>query len=155
MHGAPQSASGTNEGCHGATQRPPGDHCLSSADSEEGSSRRSSGFGGWSTLRWVSKLSGSFGFGAVTSSGSGRGSGSGSRASGISGYSPSQQDFECNFDDLADPEIFFEWLTGYDDRFKSEVATWLRLQHMGSDFCSHSRDLCNRDLVNQVAATLI
>ena len=83
------------------------------------------------------------------------GSGSGSRASGISGYSLSQQDFERNFDDLVDPEIFFEWLTGYDDQLKSEVATWLWLQNMGSDFCSHSRNLCNCDLVNQVVATLM
>ena len=45
--------------------------------------------------------------------------------------------------------------TGYDDWLKSEVATWLWLHHIDSDFCSHSRDLCNRDLVNQVAATLV
>ena len=127
----------------------------SSVDSEEGSSRHSSGFGGWNALRWASKLGGSFGFSAVTSSGSGRRSGSGCRASGIGRYTQSEQDFEHYFDDTVDPEIFFEWLTGYDNRLKSEVATWLRLQHMGSDFCSHSRNLCNRDLVNKVAATLV
>ena len=77
----------------------------SSVDSEGGNSRRSSGFGGWSALRWASKLGGPFGFGAVTSSGSGSGSGNGSRASGIGGYTPSQQDFERNFDDTVDPEI--------------------------------------------------
>ena len=47
-----------------------------------------------------------------------------------------------------------KWLTGYDDRLKSEVVTWLWLQHIGSDFCSHSHSLCNCDLVNQVMATL-
>ena len=84
----------------------------------------------------------------------GRGSGSGSRASGIVRYTPSQQDFERNFDNMVDPKIFLEWLTGYDDRLKSEVVTWLQLQHIGCDFCSHSRDLRNHDLVKQVAATL-
>ena len=69
-------------------------------------------------------------------------------------YTLSQQDLEHNFDNTVDPEIFFEWLTSYDDWFKSEVVTWLQLQHMGSDFCSHSCDLCNCDLVNQVATTL-
>ena len=56
---------------------------------------------------------------------------------------------------MVDPRIFLEWLTSYDDRLKSEVATWLRLQHIGSDFCSHSHNLCNCDLVNQVVATLV
>ena len=84
----------------------------------------------------------------------GRGSGRGSRASGIGGYTLSQQGFERNFDNMVDPKIFLGWLTGYDDGLKSEVATWLWLQHIGSDFCSHSRDLCNPDLVSQVVATL-
>ena len=72
----------------------------------------------------------------------------------IGRYTPSEQDFDHNFDNMVDPEIFFEWLTGYDDQLKSEVATWLWLHHIESDFCSHSRNLCNHDLVNQVAATL-
>ena len=47
---------------------------------------------------------------------------------------------------MVNPKIFLEWLTSYDDRLKSEVATWLWFQHIGSDFCSHSCDLCNHDL---------
>ena len=73
---------------------------------------------------------------------------------GSAGTPRAKQDFEHNFDHMVDPEIFFEWLTGYDDRLKSQVATWLWLHHIESDFCSHSHNLCNRDLVNQVAATL-
>ena len=76
------------------------------------------------------------------------------QGSGISRYTLSEQDFEHNFDNMVDPKIFFEWLPSCDDWLKSEVATWLQLQHMGSDFCSHSHNLCNHDLVNQVAATL-
>ena len=73
---------------------------------------------------------------------------------GSAGTPRAKQDFEHNFDHMVDPEIFFEWLTSYDDRLKSQVATWLWLQHIESDFCSHSCDLCNCDLVNQVAAIL-
>ena len=81
----------------------------SSVDSEA-SSRRSSGFGNWGALgafRWASKLSGAWRFGGA----------SGSRTSG-SGYTPSQQDFERNFDDAADADVTDS--PGDDEEYSSE-----------------------------------
>lgn len=69
---------------------------VSSVDSEEASSRRSSGFGGWGAFRWASKLGGAWGFSS--------GQGSGSRANVSGGYTPNQLDFERNFDDGAELE---------------------------------------------------
>ncbi|KAF8581389.1 hypothetical protein K439DRAFT_223551 [Ramaria rubella] len=71
----------------------------SSVESEEGGSRRSSGFGNWGAFRWASKLGGAWGFG---SAGAG---GSSNRSSSTGGYTPNQQDFERNFDDSVDVDL--------------------------------------------------
>ena len=91
----------------------------SSVDSEA-SSRRSSGFGNWGgalgAFRWASKLSGAWRFGGA----------SGSRTSGGSGYTPSQQDFERNFDDTQDVDVVDspadddEYSSDYDDDADAE-----------------------------------
>lgn len=90
-----------------------------SVDSEA-SSRRSSGFGSWGAFRWASKLSGAWRLSGST------GNGSGSRTSGADGYTPSQQDFERNFDGTADVDVSDaqadddEYMSDYDDEVDTE-----------------------------------
>jgi Variant SH3 domain len=92
----------------------------SSVDSEV-SSRRSSGFGSWGAFRWASKLSGAWRLG-----GNGSGNGNGNRSSGAGGYTPSQQDFERNFDGTADVDVVDspveddEYSSDYEDEVEAE-----------------------------------
>ena len=93
----------------------------SSVDSEA-SSRRSSGFGSWGAFRWASKLSGAWRLGGS----GGSGNGNGSRSSGAGGYTPSQQDFERNFDATADLDVVDspadddEYSSDYEDEVEAE-----------------------------------